>query len=172
MLGRHSPPPRARNCVGGVRRCSVATPRARSRVGSVRRCSVATPRARSRVGVPRRSATTHLRTSYTPLARNRVGGAPRLSAATHHPSRSQSRGGCAAMFGHYPPLALAVAWGVYHDVRPLLTTLRARNRVGGVPRCSFAAHPLHPSRSQLRGGCTTTFGRHSPPLALAIAWGV
>jgi hypothetical protein len=75
-------------------------------------------------------------TLYTPCARNCVGGIPRHSATTHPPT----------------PLALAIAWGVHHDVWPPLTT---------------------PSRSQLRGGCTTTLGHYplTQPLALAIAWG-
>jgi hypothetical protein len=124
------------------------------------------PRARNRVGMydDARSSPTR----YTPRARNCVGGIPRHSATTHplHSSRSQSRGGCTMMFCPNPPpppLALAIAWGVYHDVRSPLTTPHARNCVGGVPRHSATTHLRRPSRSQSRGGCTTTFGRHSPP---------
>jgi hypothetical protein len=131
----------------------------------------------------------------TPRARSHVGGVPRRSAATYHPSCSQLRGGCTTMLRHCPPatpLVLAIAWGVYHDTRPLPTSAapHTRNRVGGVPRRSVATH--HPSRLQLRGGCTATLGHHlghpsrsqsragctsahhppPAPLALASAWGV
>jgi hypothetical protein len=100
-------------------------------------------------------------------ARNCMGGVPRHLA--HHPPP--------------PPLALAIAWGVCHDVRlPLTTPLRSqsrgrcatmfnrhsppprtRNCVGGVPRHSAATHQRRPSHSQSCGGCRTTFGCHSPP---------
>jgi hypothetical protein len=97
----------------------------------------------------------------------------------HHPSRLQSCEGCAAMFSHYPPLALAVVWGctmfgrylpplaltwgVYHDAPspPTRYTPHARNCMGGVPRRLAATH--HPSCLQSCGGCSTTFGCHSPP---------
>jgi hypothetical protein len=119
-----------------------------------------------------------------PRARNRVGGVSRRSAATHHPpSLLQLRGGCTMTLGHHPPppLALTIAWGVYHDVRPppppTSAAPRSRSRVG-VPRRSATTHLRHhpppsPLVLALAWGCHDGRPPTSPyPLALAIAWGV
>jgi hypothetical protein len=82
-----------------------------------------------------------------PLAlANAWGCVRRRPAATPPLPRRHSR--------RHPPV-LAIAWGVYHDARspPTRYTPRARNCMGGLPRCSATTHPP------------------PTPLALAIAWG-
>jgi hypothetical protein len=73
------------------------------------------PVMRSRTSASRPSPS-----SDTARARNRVGGHQDARPPLTTPLRPQSRTGCTTMLGRHPPatpLALAIAWGVYHDTR-------------------------------------------------------
>jgi hypothetical protein len=112
-------------------------------------------------------------TRYTPRARNCVGGVARRSAATHHPSRLQSRGGCSTMFGCHspPPHAPNHVGGVYHNVRLPLTT-PSRSQLRGGCTATLGHHLGHPSRLQSCAGCTSAHHPPPAPLALTSTWGV